>query len=121
MERCPELLDLEVFFGSATKSRYGNDGGWYYDHLTFRRSNADETVVVTLQPAEGAFSVLQTRAGADVVNISLEHVSALDIESSAGVQILVGRVMSPKMEQLFKLQVAPQFRFSLVTALPTFG
>ena len=119
MDRCPELLDLEVFFGSSAKARYGNDGGWYYDHLTFRRSDRDETVVVTMEPAEGAVSVLHTRAGTEILNISLQHVSALDIESSAGTQVLVGRVDSTRMEQLFKLQITPEFRFSLVTSLPT--
>lgn len=120
MDRCPELLDLEVFFDSSAKARYGNDGGWYYDHLTFRRSDSDETVVVTMEPAEGSVSVLHMRAGSETLKISLQHVSALDIESSAGVQLLVGRVDSSGMEQLFKLQLTPGFRFSLVTSLPTF-
>ncbi len=120
MERCPELLDLEIFFGSSATARYGNDGGWYYDHLTFRRSDQDETVVVTMEPAEGAVSLLYTRAGTEILNISLQHFSALDIESSTGVQVLVGRVESPNMEQLFKLQIKPEFRFSLVTSLPSF-
>jgi hypothetical protein len=121
VDRCPELLDLEIFFGSSATARCGNDGGWYYDHLTFRRSDPDETVVVTMEPAEGAVSVLYARAGTEIFNISLQHVSALDIESSAGVQVLVGRVESPNMEQLFKLRIKPEFRFSLATSLPSFG
>jgi hypothetical protein len=121
MDRCPELLDLEVFFGCAAASRYGNDGGWYYDHLTFRRVSRDEVTTFTIEPAEGAVSVAHIHKGSEVLSISLQHVVAIDIESSAGVQVLVGRVATPKLEQLFKLHLAPEFGFSLVTSLPTFG
>ena len=120
MERCPELIDLEVFFGSVAAARYGNEGGWYYDHLTFRRVTPDECTTFTIEPAEDAVSVAYSRAGAEVVNVSLQHVVALDIESSAGRQVLVGRVAAPKLEQLLKLQFSPDFAFSLVTSLPTY-
>ncbi len=121
MKRCPELLDLEVFFGSSAEARYGNEGGWYYDHLTFRSTSGDEVITFTIEPAEGAVSVDYKRADTNVLNISLQNVSAIDIEPSAGIQVLVGRVATPQVEQLFKLRLSPEFGFSLVTSLPTYG
>ena len=120
MERCPELLDLEVFFGSAAIYSYGNEGGWHYDRLKFLHvATAAETSCV-LEPAEGTFSVAHRCAGVEVLNVSLQHVAVLDIESSAGAQVLIGRVATPGLVQLFKLHLSPEFYFSLVTQLPSY-
>jgi hypothetical protein len=107
MDRCPELGELEAFFGVAAVPAYGNEAGWYYDRLRFALGDDSSRVVCEVEPADRAFSVLHVESGRRVIDVSLQHVVSLDLESSAGTKTLVGRISYGGMEQLFKLRLSP--------------
>lgn len=116
MERCPELDELEAFFGVLAVAAYGSEAGWYYDRLKFSLGDDSSRIVCEVEPADRTFSVLYGERGRSVVDVSLQHVVSLDLESSAGRETLIGRVSYRDMEQLFKLSLAP-FSFKLASAL----
>ncbi len=118
MDRCPDLDELTAFFGVAAVAAYGNEGiGWYYDQLKFATGNESMRIVCEIEPAERAFSLLYIECGRKVIDISLQYVVSLDLESSAGTETLVGRVSQGGVEQLFKLTLDP-LTFRLGTGLP---
>ena len=119
MERCPELVELEQFFGSAYKSATNGDTHWFYDQLTFRARCPSGEVRCVIEPALRTFAVQLFRPGEPVIDLALNGVSALDLEPSAGQFVLVGHVAPGKLDQLFKLRLKPDFSFTLTTALPS--
>jgi len=118
MKRCPELEELQAFFGVAAVAAYGNEGaGWYYDRLNFAKGEDSSRVVCEVEPAEGSFSLLYIESGRRVIDVSLQYVVSLELQSSAGTETLIGRVSHGGVEQLFKLTLGP-LSFRLGSGLP---
>ena len=121
MDRCPELVDLEHFFGSPARSAYGNDaGGWYYDSLSFEYQSGAEHVLCKVEPAECTFTICRSLGRRLELDLAFQYVVSLDLEHSAGVALLIGHINHGGVEQLFKLTLAPVFSFRLGTELPSF-
>ena len=72
-----------------------------------------------IEPGDGDFAVECIKAGRSIVNLNLHAVVSLDVESSGGQLVLIGRTQSGQLQQLFKLRLDPDFSFSLSTALPS--
>jgi hypothetical protein len=118
MKRCPDLSELESFFGSAGLPVDGKGGDWFYDRLRFVHAGTEGTTTCTTLLGEQAFGLRHSRGGRVLVDVNLQHVVALDLEFSAGHQVLIGHVSAGTVEQLFKLRLHPEFSFSLTTGLP---
>jgi hypothetical protein len=120
MERCPELFELEAFFEVPATFAYGNENGWYYDQVCFSQHSHGESVVCQIEPVENTLSIFHTVNGATHLDISLQYVRSLDLEKSAGTELLIGHVHEGGIDQLFKISLKPSFSFHLSTALPSF-
>lgn len=117
MNRCPDPSDLGSFFGAAGVPEDGAGGDWFYDRLRFIHVGSDGKTTCTILAGEGQFAVERVQGGIVQLHITLRHVASLDLEWSAGTQVLVGHVAGGGVEQLFKLRLTPEFSFSLTTAL----
>lgn len=117
MNRCPDPSDLQSFFGVAGVTEDGKGGDWFYDRIRFTHVGPAGRTTCTILPGEGQFAVEHVQGGAIHLDVALRHVVSLDLESSAGTQLLIGRVSGGSVEQLFKLRLAPEFSFSLTTSL----
>lgn len=117
MDRCPELVELEAFFGVSARAAYG-DVGWYYDSLSFDQGSASEHLMCTMEPAEGTFTILRSVGGHVQLDLAFHCVVSLELEHSAGAALLIGRISQGGVEQLFKLSLAPVFSFRLSMQLP---
>lgn len=114
MDRHPELAELESFFGTASVSEYASTtGDWHYGIRRFDFSFGEDHVVCRFAPADGAISFDYSVAGTARWNIALVGLSSLDVETSVGSLLLVGRVKVAGLEQLFKLCIGPKVTFSL--------
>lgn len=114
MDRYPDLVELESFFQTASVSEYSSAADeWHYDIRRFEFSSGGEHLVCRFAPADGAIAFNFSADGEARWDIALAGLSSLDLEMSAGRVLLVGRVKTAELEQLFKLAVSPRVTFSL--------
>lgn len=114
MDRYPDLSQLESLFQTASVSEYSSaDEHWHYDIRRFEFSLAGERLVCRFAPADGTIAFNFSVGGELRWDIALAGLSSLDVEMSAGRSLLVGRVKTAELEQLFKLSISPRVTFSL--------
>ncbi|HWT19518.1 MAG TPA: hypothetical protein VN280_11430 [Variovorax sp.] len=114
MDRYPDLSQLESFFHTVSVSEYsGAADEWHYNIRRFEFSSGGERLVCRFAPADGAIAFNFSVGGEARWDIALVGLSSLDVEMSAGRLLLLGRVKTAELEQLFKLAVSPRVTFSL--------
>jgi hypothetical protein len=106
MNRCPEIDQLNGFFGGTHLQVYPDAPEGYNTHL-FESIAGNERIVCKVLPAEYEFHFMWWVSGRLALNLKLQGVQSLDVSRSAGDETLIGNVDAEGLRQLFKLQVRP--------------
>lgn len=106
MKRCPEIDQLNGFFGGTHVQVYPDAPEEYNTHR-FERVSGNERIVCDVLPAEYEMHFIWWVSGLIALDLKLQGVQSLDISRSAGDQTLIGNVDTEGLRQLFKLQVSP--------------
>ena len=107
MNRCPEIDELNAFFGGSHVLVYPDSPEEYNAHR-FERLAGEDRVVCEVLPAEYELRLMWWVSGRLTLDLNLQGVRSLDISRSAGDETLVGNVDAGDLRQLFKLQVRPK-------------
>jgi hypothetical protein len=106
MKRCPEVDQLNGFFGGTHVQVYPDAPEEYNTHR-FERVAGNERIVCEVLPAEYELRFMWWVSGRLALDLKLQGVQSLDISRSAGDKTLIGNVDIDGLRQLFKLQVSP--------------
>jgi len=114
MERFPEPHDLISFF-ECEPTLLDQRVPWAYNHLEFRTTRGPDEFLAVIEPGYKIFKLTWRRDGEELVSISLEHVSTLDLEMGSGRELLVvGFRPSVGVAELrFQLKPSPHIEWAV--------
>lgn len=107
MNRCPEIDELNAFFGGTHVLVYPNSPAEYNAHR-FERHRGEDRIVCEMLPAEYELRLMWWVSGRLAMDLNLQGIRSLDISRSAGDETLVGNIDAGDLRQLFKLQIHPK-------------
>ena len=114
MKPFPELFELVDFF-ECEPILYDPEGDWYYNHLTFKTIRNNERIECELEPADSVLNFRWFQEEREVLNVRLQTVRELRIETRGGNEILRATLFSesPDIGPLLIIQIKPSVHIYL--------
>jgi hypothetical protein len=110
MKEIPELWKLIALFEMEPVYIYGEEMEipWFYRTINFKLKRENETLDITISPAEGIVDIWLLVGDRDILKINLENVESMKIEKLNGKEILHILFSNDDVIEKFFIETKPQ-------------
>jgi hypothetical protein len=109
MIRLPEDHDLISFFECEPTVL---DAGivWAYNHLEFRTVRGADEFLASIEPGYESFGLTWRRDGRELVRLTLDHVSSIEVQMSPASEQLIVQATRGDVRSEIRLRLKPEPR-----------